>query len=99
MQLLSSDSDRSSATPSFEGMFIIDASKLRALRAIAVQAPIIALPLSRPLRERATTLGYVKISDVTSVSWLKIVQDLGLAGASEIKHHLTDCDLAPSSWT
>jgi hypothetical protein len=98
-QLHSSDPDREAVAPvALSSQLSIDAAKLRELRAIAVQAPITALPLSRPVRERSTILGYVKIVDATSVPWRKLVEDLGLAGASEIKRLLQDCGLAPSSW-
>lgn len=98
-QLHSPEPDRDAVAPIAPSAQIkVEAARLRELRAIAVQAPITALALSRPVRERATILGYVKIVDATSVPWPKLVEDLDLSGASEIKRLLQDCGLAPSSW-
>lgn len=63
------------------------------LRSIAAQAPLSALPLSRPVQVRATTLGFVLISDVMRESWPQLSTNFGEAGANEISSLLVEFGL------
>lgn len=60
------------------------AHPLERLRAIADQAPLEALRLSRAVNERAMTMGFARVKDVRSATWPQLVHDFGESGAREI---------------
>lgn len=70
-----------------------DAQRLENLIAVAVQAPLGALPLSPAVGRRAATLGYAKVYDVRQALRPALVQDFGEAGADEIRRVLIESGL------